>query len=83
VEWAETDTLAAMSAANQLTDQQRSVIVTGHRAFRRREMVRDWMLSEHDLDVVNERRKRHNRLGFAMHWGRFPATPNRGKSSGT
>jgi len=42
----------------------RSVILMGHRAFRRGEMVRHWMLSDHDLEVVNERRQRHNRLGF-------------------
>jgi TnpA family transposase len=77
LEWAEADTLAAMSAANQLTDQQRSLILTGHHAFRRREMVRHWMLSEHDLEVVNERRQRHNRLGFAVQLCllRYPGWP--------
>jgi TnpA family transposase len=64
-----------MSAANQLTDQQRSVILTDHHAFRRREMVRHWMISEHDREVVNERR--HNRLGFAVQLCllRYPGWP--------
>lgn len=69
--------LAVMSAANQLTDRQRASILTGHYAFRRREMVRHWMLTERDLALVNERRRQHNRLGFAVQLCllRYPGWP--------
>ena len=69
--------LAVMSAANQLTDRQRASILTGHYAFRRREMVRHWMLTERDLALVNERRRHHNRLGFAVQLCllRYPGWP--------
>ena len=69
--------LAVMSAANQLTDRQRASILTGHYAFRRREMVRHWMLTERDLALVNERRRQHNRLGFAVQGVRQVLEPKR------
>jgi TnpA family transposase len=54
-----------MSSPNQLTEQQRASILKGHHSIRRREMVRYWLLSERDLEVVNDRRRQHNRLGLA------------------
>jgi Domain of unknown function (DUF4158) len=66
-----------MSTSNQLTDPQRATILTGHHAFGRREMVRHWMLSQQDLDFVNERRRQQNRLGFAVQLCllRYPGWP--------
>jgi len=66
-----------MSSPNQLSEQQRVSILKGHHAFRHREMVRYWMLSERDLEVVNERRRQHNRLGFAVQLCllRYPGWP--------
>jgi hypothetical protein len=69
-----------MSTSNQLTDPQRATILTGHHAFGRREMVRHWMLSQQDLDFVNERR-RQQKLGFAvqlclLHYPGWPLKPD-------
>ena len=40
-------------------------------------MVRHWMLSQQDLDFVNERRRQQNRLGFAVQLCllRYPGWP--------
>jgi TnpA family transposase len=55
-----------MSASEQLTEQQRTRLLTAHHSFHRREMTRYWFLSEEDLRRINERRREHNRLGFAV-----------------
>ena len=55
-----------MSASQQLTEQQRTKLLTGHHLLRRREMVRYWLLEEEDIRRINARRKEHNRLGFAI-----------------
>ena len=70
-------TLARMSAPQQLTDQQRAQLLRGHYSLRRRDMVRYWQLSEQDLRRVNARRRRHNRLGFAVQLCllRYPGWP--------
>jgi hypothetical protein len=52
-----------MSAANQITEQQRQRLLAGHYALSHREMVRYWLLSEEDIARINERRREHNRLG--------------------
>jgi hypothetical protein len=41
-----------MSAANQITEQQRQRLLTGHYAFARREMVRYWFLSQEDITRI-------------------------------
>ena len=68
-----------MSASQQLTEQQRTKLLTGHHLLRRREMVRYWLLGEEDIRRINARRKEHNRLGFAIQLCvlRYPGWPLR------
>jgi TnpA family transposase len=53
--------------------------LTCHYAFARREMVRYWFLSEEDITRINERRREHNRLGYAVQLCllRYPGWPLR------
>ncbi len=53
-----------MSAANQITEQQRQRLLTGHFALSHRQMVRYWLFSEEDIGRINERRREHNHLGI-------------------
>jgi TnpA family transposase len=55
-----------MSTPQQLTEQQRNRFQTAHHSLPRREMVRYWLLSADDIRRINERRREHNRLGFAV-----------------
>jgi len=66
-----------MSAANQVTEQQRQRLLTGHYALSHREMVRHWLLSEEDIKRINGRRREHNRLGYAVQLCllRYPGWP--------
>ncbi len=66
-----------MSAPQQLTQAQRDRLQTAHHLLRRREMVRHWLLSEEDRTRIDERRRRHNRLGFAVQLCllRYPGWP--------
>ena len=66
-----------MSAANQVTEQQRQRLLTGHCALSHREMVRYWLLSEKDIKRINGRRREHNRLGYAVQLCllRYPGWP--------
>lgn len=66
-----------MSAANQVTEQQRQRLLTGHYALSHREMVRYWLLSEEDIKRINGRRREHNRLGYAVQLCllRYPGWP--------
>ena len=68
-----------MSAANQITDQQRQRLLVGHHALPHREMVRHWLLSEQDMAHINERRRDQNRLGYAVQLCllRYPGWPLR------
>jgi Domain of unknown function (DUF4158) len=66
-----------MSASHQLTEQQRTRLLTGHHLLGRREMVRYWLLAEEDIRRINDRRREHNRLGFAIQLCvlRYPGWP--------
>lgn len=55
-----------MSVANQISAQQRQRLLAGHHALPHREMVRYWLLSVEDVRRINERRREHNRLGYAV-----------------
>jgi len=70
-------TLADMSAPQQLTQAQRDRLQTAHHLLRRREMVRHWLLSEEDRNRIEEKRRRPNRLGFAVQLCllRYPGWP--------
>ena len=66
-----------MSAATQITEQQRRQLLTGHFALSHREMVRYWLLSEKDINGINGRRREHNHLGYAVQLCllRYPGWP--------
>src|SRR6516162_5206807 len=66
-----------MSAPQQLTELQRNRLQTAHHSLPRREMVRYWLLSTDDIRRINERRREHNRLGFAVQLCllRYPGWP--------
>jgi TnpA family transposase len=66
-----------MSAPHQLTEAQRQRLLTGHYTFSRREMVRHWFLSADDLKRIQQRRREHNRLGYAVQLCllRYPGWP--------
>jgi TnpA family transposase len=66
-----------MSAPQELTQAQRDRLQTAHHLLPRREMVRYWSLSEEDRKHINERRRDHNRLGFAIQLCllRYPGWP--------
>src|SRR4051812_2784206 len=66
-----------MSASHQLTDSQRTKLLQSHHHFRRREMVRHWLLTPEDLRRIQARRREHNRLGFAVQLCllRYPGWP--------
>ncbi len=66
-----------MSLAQQLTEQERTKLLTGHHVLTRREMVRHWLLSNEDLPRIQARRREHNRLGFAVQLCllRYPGWP--------
>jgi Domain of unknown function (DUF4158) len=66
-----------MSAATQITEQQRQRLLADHCALPHREMVRYWLLSEEDIARINERRREHNRLGYAVQLCllRYPGWP--------
>ena len=66
-----------MSLAQQLTEQERTKLLTGHHVLTRREMVRHWLLSNEDLQRIQARRREHNRLGFAVQlcFLRYPGWP--------
>src|SRR6516165_8037252 len=66
-----------MSAPQQLTEQQRNRLQTAHYSLPRREMVRYWLLSTDDIRRINEKRREHNRLGFAVQLCllRYPGWP--------
>src|SRR3954453_15290209 len=66
-----------MSAPEVLTPKQRGEILTAHHRLSRREMVRYWTFSEEDLKRIHQRRRRSNRLGFAVQLCllRFPGWP--------
>jgi TnpA family transposase len=68
-----------MSAPHQLTEAQRQRLLTGHSTFSRREMVRHWFLSTEDLKRIQQRRREHNRLGYAVQLCllRYPGWPLR------
>jgi hypothetical protein len=55
-----------MSASQQLTEQQRTKLLTGYQGLPSREMVRYWLLAEEDVRSINARRREYNRLGFAV-----------------
>jgi TnpA family transposase len=69
--------LAGVSAANQITEQQRRQLLTGHYTLSHREMIRYWLLSEDDIRRINERRREHNRPGYAVQLclPRYPGWP--------
>jgi len=66
-----------MSAPQQLTELQRNRLQTAHHSLPRREMVRYWLLSADDIRRIHERRREHNRLGFAVQLCllRYPGWP--------
>ena len=66
-----------MSAATQITEQQRRRLLTGHFALSHREMVRHWLLSKEDINGINSRRREYNRLGYAVQLCllRYPGWP--------
>jgi hypothetical protein len=66
-----------MSAPHQLTDDQRNRLLNSHHSLGQREKIRFWLLSQDDLDLVNDRRREHNRLGFAVQLCllRYPGRP--------
>jgi Domain of unknown function (DUF4158) len=66
-----------MSAATQITEQQRRQLLTGHFALSHREVVRYWLLSEKDINGINGRRREYNRLGYAVQLCllRYPGWP--------
>src|SRR5215469_15170433 len=68
-----------MSAPEQLSEQQRNRLQTAHYSLPRREMIRYWLLSADDICRINERRREHNRLGFAVQLCllRYPGWPLR------
>lgn len=68
-----------MSVANQISAQQRQRLLAGHHALPHREMVRYWLLSVEDVRRINERRREHNRLGYAVQLCllRYPGWPLR------
>jgi len=66
-----------MSASHQLTEQQRTKLLTGYQGLPSREMVRYWLLAEEDVRSINARRREYNRLGFAVQLCmlRYPGWP--------
>src|SRR6516225_1064785 len=66
-----------MSAPQQLTELQRNRLQTAHHSLPRREMVRYGLLSADDIRRIHERRREHNRLGFAVQLCllRYPGWP--------
>jgi hypothetical protein len=51
--------------------------LTGHHLLGRREILRYWLLAEEDIRRINDRRREHNRLGFAIQLcvPRYPGWP--------
>ena len=66
-----------MSTPHQLTDDQRNRLLTSHHSLGQREKIGFWLLSKDDLDLINDRRGEHNRLGFAVQLCllRYPGWP--------
>ena len=66
-----------MSAAYQITEQQRRRLLTGHFSLSQREMIRHWFLSEEDIKDINGRRREYNRVGYGVQLCllRYPGWP--------